>query len=78
MNRIVREHYPVERLPEDLRPELGLAQTVTLVIESDEMTSRERVRSAAIADLLEHRRTLPPSAPDAVERVRMLRDEWNR
>ena len=35
MNKIVREHYPVEKLPEDLRAELGLAQTVTVVIEAE-------------------------------------------
>ncbi|AMJ63279.1 hypothetical protein [Bosea sp. PAMC 26642] len=77
MNKIVREHYPVERLPEDLRAELGLVQTVTLVIETDGEKSRSVDRAAAIAELLEHRRTLRPSADDSVERVRKLRDEWD-
>ena len=77
MNRIVREHYPADRLPDDLRQELGLVQTVTITIAADEATSREEARSAAIADILEHRKRLQPSAPDAVERVRKLRDEWD-
>lgn len=76
MNKIVREHYPVERLPEDLRAELGLARTVTLVIETDDAETRSAARAAAIAELLEHRRKLKPSANDSVARVRKLRDEW--
>ncbi|MFN3673175.1 MAG: hypothetical protein ACK4VM_14815 [Bosea sp. (in: a-proteobacteria)] len=77
MNKIVREHYPVERLPEDLRAELGLARTVTVVIEAEDNRSTGAARAAAIAELLAHRRTLAPSANDSVERVRQLRDEWD-
>ncbi len=77
MNKIVREHYPVEKLPEDLQAELGLARTVTLVIEAEDGPSRDAERKAAIAELLEHRRQLAPSANDSVERVRKLRDEWD-
>jgi len=77
MNRIVREHYPVERLPEDLRAELGLAQTARVVIETEDAPSRRTARAAAIAELLEHRRKLAPSASDSVEQVRKLRDEWD-
>ena len=77
MNKIVREHYPVEQLPEDLRAELGLARTVKLVIETEAADSTDSAaRKAAIAELLEHRRQLKPSANDAVQRVRALRDEW--
>lgn len=77
MNKIVREHYPVERLPADLRADLGLAKTVTLVIETEDDPSRSAARAAAIAELLEHRRKLAPSVSDSVERVRKLRDEWD-
>lgn len=77
MNRIVREHYPVERLPEDLRAELGLAQTAKVVIEVEDDQSKSAARAAAIAELLEHRRKLAPSANDSVERMRKLRDEWD-
>ena len=77
MNKIVREHYPVERLPEDLRAELGLARTVTVVIEAEEDPSRTAARAAAVAELLQHRKTLAPSEDDAVARVRQLRDEWD-
>ncbi len=77
MNKIVREHYPVENLPEDLRAELGVARTVTLVIEAEDDHSRRDARAAAIAELLEHRRKLVPSTSDSVEQVRKLRDEWD-
>lgn len=77
MNRIIREHYPVERLPEDLRAELGLAQTARVVIETEDAPLRRAARVAAIAELLEHRSKLAPSANDSVERVRKLRDEWD-
>jgi hypothetical protein len=77
MNKIVREHYPVERLPEDLQAELGLARTVTLVIEAEDDPSRDAERKAAIAELIELRSKLKPSANDSVARVRELRDEWD-
>lgn len=78
MNKIVREHYPVERLPEDLRAELGLAATVTLTIELEAGPNDKARRDAAIAELLEHRRRLQPSTEGSVETVRRLRDEWDR
>ena len=77
MNKIVQRHYPVEKLPEDLRAELGLARTATVTIEIDEVRSRNDERAAAIAELLEHRKTLRPSENDSVARVRQLRDEWD-
>lgn len=77
MNKIVREHYPVERLPEDLRAELGLARTVTLVIEAEETTPRAVDKEAAIAEFRELRSRLRPSTEDSVERIRKLRDEWD-
>jgi hypothetical protein len=78
VNRIVREHYPVERLPEDLRQELKSASMVTLVIEAENDTSLRGRRAAAVADLLNRRRSLLPTAQDSVQRVRELRDEWDR
>lgn len=35
MNKIVREHYPVDRLPEDLREGLEPGATVRVVLEVD-------------------------------------------
>lgn len=81
MNKIVREHYPVEKLPEDLRAELGLARTVTLTIETDVPTEHERQRrhSNVLAALQRARaavRGRGVTAEEAVARIRDLRDEW--
>jgi hypothetical protein len=35
MNRIVREHYPASRLPEDLRPSNDPAAQVTVIVEEE-------------------------------------------
>ena len=40
MNKIVREHYPVDKLPEDLRELLDPSKPVTLVIEQDDEAAR--------------------------------------
>jgi hypothetical protein len=42
MNRIVREHYPVANLPEDLRDQLAGAETVRVVIEPDMQAGQEK------------------------------------
>ncbi len=39
MNKIVREHYPVANLPEDLREGLAAGATVRVVLEVEEATS---------------------------------------
>ncbi len=78
MNKIVREHYPVEKLPEDLRLAVGAATSVRLTIEPTPhshasstrqalMRARELVRSGQIKSV---------SSTEAVERIRKLRDEW--
>ncbi|WP_420102013.1 hypothetical protein [Bosea sp. (in: a-proteobacteria)] len=77
MNKIVREHYPVEKLPDDLRTELGLVQTVTVTIVAEDAVRELRDHKAAIAELRELRSRLKPSPSDSVERVRALRDEWD-
>ena len=76
MNKVVREHYPAAKLPDDLRGTLDLGARVKVTIVEE--TSRATARAQAIADLIAHREMLRPSANDAVERVRALRDEWDR
>ena len=76
MNKIVREHYPVSKLPEDLRGELDLAGSVKVTIEG-RLAAPARIRS-----ILEESRKLREAGviptiteQEAVERVRCLRDE---
>lgn len=81
MNKIVREHYPVERLPEDLREGLQPGATVRVVLEVDDV--RIERQSMSLEDSMrlinDYRRDNPErvSIEDAVRRVRDLRDEWD-
>jgi hypothetical protein len=71
MNRIVREHYPVKQLPEDLRQGLDLAGSVRVVVEDRSAPSRD-----VLIQSLRDARNRPPAGDDPVERIRRLRDEW--
>ena len=75
MNRIVREHYPVEKLPEDLRTELPMGVTVRLTVEAEsESLPHGRVW---LEDILRRKALIGESADDPVVRIRKLRDEWD-
>ncbi len=81
MNKIVREHYPVENLPADLREGLGDGATVRVVIEVDGVTPDDH-RRRSVKQTLEHLENIRQGrVPDtdvaeAVSRIRALRDEW--
>jgi hypothetical protein len=84
MNRIVREHYPVERLPEDLREGIPAGEQVTVVVEiehphsvgavSSELRPPEKVLSL---DEIFALRTPPFRSADEInDALRRDRDEW--
>ena len=73
MNKIVREHYPVSSLPEDLRQDLDPKTYVRIVIEELDMSPK---RTRSLADMLAGARQLAPIGDDPVARIRGLRDEW--
>lgn len=90
MNKIVREHYPVANLPEDLREGLDVHARVRVVVEVDGPSpltepdfSSDNEKPLTVEDILEIRRRLfadgRPSvtAEEAVARIRELRDEWD-
>lgn len=83
MNKIVREHYPVENLPADLREGLGDGATVRVVIEVDpaarEITPKRRTVEQTLKQLEKLRRDRAPDTDtsEAVSRIRSLRDEWD-
>jgi hypothetical protein len=75
MNKIVRDHYPVSRLPDDLRAGLDPGDVVRVVVENMDVpivSSR-----ASLRQLLDEARKLQPIGDDPVERIRKLRDEWD-
>ncbi len=77
MNKIVREHYPVERLPVDLRQLAGTSLTVTLTIEAEDSGRSSQSTSEILAEMRTARENLSiPRDHDPVARIRKLRDEW--
>lgn len=80
MNVIVKKHYPVERLPADLKDAVGGAATVTLTLEPDDRgryRSLDEIKSRLDKEKSEGRiESVTPE--EAVARVRKLRDEWDR
>ncbi|MGF9693841.1 hypothetical protein AAIH46_13570 [Rhizobium sp. 0TCS1.26] len=81
MNKIVREHYPVEKLPEDLREGLEAGSTVRVVVEVEAVKVEQRPMSfhESMRQIEEYRRNNPErvTVEDAVHRIRELRDEWD-
>lgn len=74
MNRIVREHYPVAKLPEDLREGLGLTGEVRVVIEPWE----EVGEPVSLDEIFAARKPPFRSAEEIDADLRALRDGWDR
>jgi hypothetical protein len=79
MNRIVREHYPVEKLPEDLQLQLPPGASVIVTVEEvpaqGPLTAHEAV---ALMRKIQQRNGGSGLTPDeAAAEVRVLRDEWD-
>ncbi|MER8881546.1 hypothetical protein NKL07_12135 [Mesorhizobium sp. C280B] len=75
MNRIILEHYPASKLPDELRK--GIAPSASVKVTVEEEANRPLGRE----QLLELMRDAQANAPgtsldEAVARVRALRDEW--
>jgi len=87
MNKIVREHYPVSKLPEDLREGMDENAEVTVIVEETpklemlfKMEPRKPLSAAEMAESIRSYKALGrPSidSDEAVARIRALRDEWD-
>ena len=77
MNKIVRERYPVDQLPKDLRGSFRPGATVTVIVE-ESAVDQSITGVNFIAELEALRSNLPVADDDPVERIRKLRDEWDR
>jgi len=73
MNRIVREHYPADRLPSDLRKVLEPVDEVTVVV-TKEMAPPQSVLT--LEEIFASRRPPYRSAEDIDAEVAESRDEW--
>jgi len=72
MNKIVREHFPAERLPAELREGLAPDAHVTVTIETE--VPPEKVMT--LEEMFELRRDVFSSPEEVVQHIRALRDEW--
>jgi len=85
MNKIVRDHYPVANLPEDLREGFGAGDTVRVVIEMEDENGvsdsiRKPITGKDTVEAIRRYKALgrPSITPEeAVARIRELRDEWD-
>lgn len=85
MNKIVREHYPVEKLPEDLRELVRGAELVTIEV-TEEVNNDGPMPPRTVEDAMAMMRAMQRhvtargesvTEDEAVRRVRELRDEWD-
>ena len=74
MNRIVREHYPASRLPEDLREGVNPQSVVTVTIVEEDKTPEQIMTLEEIFSLKGFRRR---SAQEIDADIRRQRDEWD-
>ena len=74
MNRIVREHYPASRLPEELRAGLDPKASVTVTVEEVEPRP-DRVMT--IDEIFAARRPPYRTADEIDVDIREQRDEWD-
>jgi hypothetical protein len=75
MNRIVREHYPASKLPEDLRAGVDPAATVTVTIVEEQMEPPRKVMT--VEELWALRAPPFRTADEIDEDLRRDRDEWD-
>ena len=74
MNKIVRDHYPYAKLPDDLRDGLDPSKDVRVVIEQIESPEPTR---PSLDELQAWRSRVTQTTDDPAERIRKLRDEWD-
>ena len=73
MNRIVREHYPVSKLPEDLREGLDPAADVVVTVEEIERPAKVMT----IEEIFSSREPPYLTKSEIDARLREQRDDWD-
>lgn len=75
MNRIVHDHYPASRLPDDLRDGTRDGASVRVTVEEESpVIGKAELRALTLALQSRRRGT---TIEEAVARIRELRDEWD-
>lgn len=75
MNKIVREHYPVEKLPEDLREGIEGTHVRVTIIREEPTTERTGKKPLTYEDIRSRVKPRGTTTEEAVRRIRELRDE---
>jgi hypothetical protein len=78
MNRVIREHYPIENLPEDLRRDLPARGNVSVEIVVEEPVAEDRDVAAQFSRFRPRHRPGFDTAEAIDAHVSALRDEWER
>ena len=76
MNKIVLEHYPASKLPEELRKGFSTDAAVRITVEEE---PRKPLSREQLLDLIRQAQANAPGTTmeEAVARIRALRDEWD-
>lgn len=76
MNKVVLEHYPASKLPEELREGIAESASVTVTVEVEH---RKTLNREELLDLMSkvQAKGYNTSLEEAVSRVRELREEWD-
>lgn len=79
MNRIVKEHYPAAKLPEDLREGLDPdgKVTVTVIEEVPVGPEAEEREPMTLEEIFAYRFIAPRSTEEIDRDIRRMRDEWD-
>ena len=75
MNKIVREHYPAAKLPEDLREGVDPQATVTVTVSVEEMSPSKRKLS--LEEIFALRRPPYRTKEEIDADIRRDRDAWD-
>lgn len=73
MNKIVLEHYPASKLPEELREGLDPRAIVTITVETE--SPPEKVMT--LEEMFALRRDVFESNRDVDRHINAIRDEWS-
>lgn len=75
MNKIIRQHYPASKLPEDLREGVDPESTVTVTVMVEELKRPEHVMT--LEEIFAARRPPFRTAEEIDADIRRQRDEWD-
>ena len=77
MNKIVHDHYPASKLPDELRGDIAPGASVKITVE-EEPVRRPMTRDELLKSFREARASAKGvTLEEAVARIRELRDEWD-